>query len=488
MTDTDRVEKAAAAAGQPDAALDAEIAELERQVAERLELERRLAERADAERRLAEKRAAKERLTPARPVAPPRRDGSFVCTYQQERAWLAAGVHHLPLALRLHGELVVPALARASHALVVRHEALRTCFVERDGRLRQVIDPPPAIWPLPVPDLPAGQVGAWAAEEIRRPMDLATGPPLRTALARVAPDEHVLLLVVHEIVADEWSVHILANELSHLYAAATSGIPPKLPDLPSQPAEHAAWQRDWLAGPEPERQLDYWRRQLAELPTVDLPADRPRPARPTGAGATLRRRLPDDLAAAARACAAANRVSLLALAQAALLTVLHRYTGQRDLPVGSVFSGRGRAEVDPLVGSFVNPVVLRTSLDGEPGFAELARRCHDTVRQATAHQEIPFGRVLEAVRPGGPPFRISLSLLPVNGGGGRTALGDLAAEPVDAGTGHSGCDIAIDLDDLTEGELHLSVRYAAELFDANRIERLVDHLTAALTGGLTGWR
>jgi len=383
----------------------------------------------------------------------------------------------------------VPALERALHALVVRHESLRTRFVEEGGLPRQVIDPPSDLLPPPVVDLASEDVQAWVAAEIDRPMDLSAGRLFRAPLARFADEEHVLVLVLHHIVADGWSARILAGELTQLYAAETGAGAAQLPELTVQPADHAAWQRGWLDGGELQRQLDFWRETLADLPTLDFPTDRPRPANPDGAGAAQLRRLPDDLAMAARQYARTRRVSFLAVGQAALLTVLHRYTGQTDLPIGSTFSGRTRADTEPMVGYFVNALVLRTRLDGDPSFADLVDRCHETVLSATAHQDVPFGLVVDALRPERIPgrntlFQINLSPQPPGAALSGLTLGSVTAEPIPVSGGYARFDIALSVFDSPDGRLELAVEYSTELFDADRIERLLDHVTEALAAGL----
>jgi len=440
---------------------------------------------------------------PDRIVALPRTGEPSPCTLQQEGIWFeqrltpGSSVYHLGFGIQLHGRLDVPVLARALHALVVRHEALRTRFVELDGAPRQVVDAPPPQVALPVTDLSAEDVQEWADEVVRRPMELAEGPLFRTELTRIAADEHVLALVVHHIIADGWSMRILADELSASYTAqsadpSVNGSAPAASDwpaLPIQPADHAAWQRARFDGPELERQLGYWRTRLADLPTIDLPTDRPRPAKPTGEGVSFTVRLPDELAAAARGYAAAERKSFLALLQAALLTVLHRYTGQTDLPIGSIFSGRTRAELEPLVGCFVNALVLRTDLEGRPTFGELVARCHNVVLEAAAHQDAPFGLVVDALAPQrvagrNPLFQISLSLLPSTGGEQPPLGPGLATSTLEVATGRARFDLVINVDDGADGELAMTLEYSTELFDADRVSRLVDHLTAALAGGL----
>ncbi|MEH1030542.1 amino acid adenylation domain-containing protein [Micromonospora profundi] len=469
----------------PRGELDAEIAELER----------RLAERALLERLLEEKRAARARRDAARRVVPVPRDGSLVCTYQQEAMWFEhqldpdSPVNHIAFALRLRGALDVAALGRALHALTVRHESLRTRFVAEDGTPRQVIDRPADALPLPVAELDAEAVDEWAAAEISRPMDLAAGRLLRTALARLSPDEHVLVLVVHHIIADGWSATLLSDELTRLYGAGTSGAQVRLPELAVQPADYAVWQRARLDGGERERQLDFWRETLADLATIDLPTDRPRPLNPTGSGADRWRQVPDGLAQAAREYARARRVSLLTLTQATLLTVLHRYTGQTDLPIGSIFSGRTRADTEPMVGYFVNAVVLRTRLDGDPSFDGLVGRCHETVLAATAHQDVPFGLVVDALHPErvpgrNPLFQVNLSLQPPAAAQGDLTLGTVTAEPMPVSGGHARFDLAMAVIDSPDGRIELGVEYATDLFDADRINRLLDHFLTALANGL----
>ena len=459
-------------ADETDDGLDGEIAELERQ------LSAKRAERAH--------RAAPHQLVPV-----PRED-AMVCARQQEALWFmnqlepASTSYHIPFALRLRGPLDVAALERALHGLVVRHEALRTRFVSHGGLPRQVIDPPPATpRPLPVTRLRAAQVVRWATDECDRPFDLAAGPVFRAALARTARDDHALVAVFHHIVADGWSTQVLAGELAELYAAEVAGREAGLAPLDLQPADHAVWQRHWLASAQGQRQLDYWRDTLADAATVDFPADRPRPAQPTFRGATIGRRIPLDVAAAARDFARENRVSLLAVLQATLLTVLHRYTGQRDLPIGSLFSGRSRPEIEPLVGFLGNTVVLRTPLHGDPTFADLTRQCHSTVLGATTHQDVPFSVVVEALRPDRmagriPLFQVGLTLLPRGISGVTLPLPNLAVRPIDVPERYAAFDISVDLADTADGRLDVSVEYATDLFDADRMHRFIDHYATAL--------
>ncbi len=485
-----RTDEAVAAAADAPGELDDEIAALERL----------LAERAGLQRLLEEKRAAKAQRSATRQITRVPRDGPLVCTHHQEGLWFehqldpASTVYHIAFALRLRGDLDAAALGRALHALVVRHESLRTRFVDEGGLPRQVIESPPPARPLPVVEMAPDDVEAWVAAEIGRPMDLSAGGLVRTPLARLhrsdpGPAEHVLILIVHHIVADGWSARILAGELTQLYAAETGVGEARLPELPVQPADHAAWQRAVLDGGELARQLAYWRSTLADLPTIDLPADRPRPVDPSGAGETLSRRLPDDLALAVRAFARARRCSFLAVSQAALLMVLHRWTGQTDLPIGSIFSGRTRVDTEPMVGYFVNAVVLRTRIDGDPSFAALVDRCHDTVLAASTNQDVPFGLVVDALRPDRVPgrnqlFQVNLSLQPPGATLGGLNLGSVTAEPLPVSAGYARFDLAVSVVDGADGSLEFGAEYSTELFDGDRIDRLLDHLVTALGAGI----
>lgn len=427
-------------------------------------------------------------------LVPVPRTGSLACTYQQEGMWFmnqfhaASTAYHIPFALRLRGPFDVLAMERALHTLVVRHEALRTRFVNDGGLPRQVIDPPPASMSLSTVDLAPDRAEEWAAELCNRPFDLAAGPGFRAAAARVHPDEHILAMVLHHIVCDGWSVGVMGAELSALYAAESTGVPADLPALLLQPADYAAWQRRWLAEDELERQVGFWRDTLADLSHVDLPTDRPRPADPTGAGGGLGQRLPAGIADAARGYVRTSHVSLLAVLQAALLTVLHRYTGQLDLPIGSIVSGRSHPETESMVGYLGNVLVLRADLSGRPTFAELIDRCHQTILDATAHQEVAFGLVVDALRPTrmtgrNPLFQIGLTLHPT-GLSAELQLGDVSAEGVEVPEYYALYDLEVDVTDSAEGHLDLDIDYSAELFDADRIVRFMDHYVAALAGGL----
>ncbi|MFE5732209.1 amino acid adenylation domain-containing protein [Streptomyces sp. NPDC056528] len=424
------------------------------------------------------------------------RDGALPLSRQQEGLWFLhqldpdSPVYHLPLVLRLRGPLDVAALRRALRGLTERHEVLRTRLVaDEDGAPRQVIDPAGDVLPG------AAEPVAGLADAIRRaereaaaPFDLAAGPALRARLLEVAADDHVLVLAMHHIVTDGWSTGVLRRDLAELYAAAREDRPAALPDLPVQVADHAAWQRARLTGRVLEEQLDHWRTALAGLPALDFPTDRPRPTTPTQEGAHLDHALPEPLAARLRSLAREENTSVLAVLQAALLVVLSRATGQDDIAVGSVFSGRTRSELEPLVGFFANTCVLRASTGGRPTFRELVGRCRQSVLGALGHQDVPFSMVVEDLNPDrvpgrNPLFQISLTLQSGGLTGATPSLGDVTVEDVVLGGSRARFDLAIAATELPEGGIDLQFEYASELFDRERIARLAGHLATVLDQG-----
>jgi amino acid adenylation domain-containing protein len=436
-------------------------------------------------------RAASERIVPVG------RDGPVPATQQQRYLWflqqIAPGVpaYNMLIPLRLRGRLDVTAMRIALRDLIARHEGLRTRFASDHGVPVQVIDPPQDRIPLATADVSAispdqrwQRVIELATEEIRRPFDLATDPLLRCWLAQLGPDDHLLAVSMHHIVADGWSVGIVTRDLAELYSAALAGRAAELPELVVAPADFAAWQQRWLIGDRLDRQLGYWREVLAGLPAVDFPADRPRPPIPTWAGDVFECDLPAGLLRAARDLAAAERVSLLAVLLAAFLLVLHRYTGQDDLSVGSVLSGRTRSEIERLVGFFANTLVLRASLSGDPLVRDFIARCNEVALGGLGHQDVPFGTVVEALRPErvpgrNPLFQISFTLL-------TSEIVDefrfegLAVQVTPLRMGTSRFDIAFQVTTGRDGSASAWVEFSTDLFDQARIESLVTHFAAAL--------
>jgi amino acid adenylation domain-containing protein len=331
-------------------------------------------------------------------------------SFAQQRLWFlqrlepGSAAYNIPFGVRLKGVLDVAALQWALQAIVARHECLRTTFVEIDGVPMQVVAPGSSV-PLPVTDLTGApelerELRRLAGKEARAPFDLEKGPLLRGQLLRVAPEEHVLLLTVHHIVSDGWSMGVLLKELAALYRAGVAGEPSPLPDLPLQYADYAVWQRRQLQSDKLERQLAYWKQRLAGAPPVlELPTEPPRSGASSGraARATLliSRRLTDNLKESSRR----EGVTLFMTLLAAFKILLARYSGQDDIVVGTPIAGRTHTELEGLIGCFLNTLVLRTDLSGEPTFRELVGRVRETALGAYANQELPFERLVEELQP-----------------------------------------------------------------------------------------
>ncbi|HYH44326.1 MAG TPA: amino acid adenylation domain-containing protein, partial [Thermoanaerobaculia bacterium] len=331
----------------------------------------------------------------------------------------------------------------------------------------------------------AGRLLDLAREDARGPFDLARGPLLRARLLQLGPEDAVILLAVHHIVSDGWSLGVLVREVGEHYQAFTRGVRPALPDLPVQYADFAAWQRRWLSGAALEAEVAYWRQALAGAPTVlELPADRPRPAVRQPHGRTLRFVLPRDLADRLRAVSRDQGATLFMTLLAAFTTLLGVYTGRRDLLVGSPVANRGRSELEGLIGFFVNTLVLRADLAGDPAFFELLARTRETTLGAYAHQDVPFDQVIEALEverdlSHTPLFQVAFALQ--NTGLARLDLPGVAATPLAVDTGTVKFDWDLSLEETADG-LAGRLAYAAALFDPATVRRAVGHLEALLEG------
>ncbi|WP_281904229.1 condensation domain-containing protein, partial [Phytohabitans aurantiacus] len=432
------------------------------------------AELSDAKRALLELR--RQRMRGPGALTRVSRDGRLPLSFQQEGLWFlhqlnpGSTVYTIPFAWRLRGPLDVEALERALTTVVGRHEALRTRFDAVDGRPFQVIDPPPERFALPVVD-----PGEWA--EADRPFDLAAGGLFRAGLIRLGDRDHILTMAVHHIIADGWSIGILTRELAALYDGAT------LPPLDIQPVDVAAHEREALTEQVREQRLAYWRRRLDGVAALDLPTDRPHSKARTTAGDTIEPELSPGLHTAVRDLARAEHASPFEVLLAAFLVVLARYTGQEDLVVGSVFGGRTRPEVEPLVGYFADPMVLRVGVDGDPTFREIVARTSRHAREAVAHQ-IPFGLLVDALNPAreagrNPLFQVSFSYQ-ANGTQASGGFSGLVTEPVPYTATQSRFDLSVTVVEEPADGLRVSVEYSTELFDQSRMLRLVEHLELVL--------
>jgi amino acid adenylation domain-containing protein len=385
-----------------------------------------LATRIEALRAASGRQAA---LLPPIPRAP--RNGNPPVSFAQQRLWFldqlspGSSAYNIPQAFRLRGELNRPALERAIGEIVRRHEVLRSVFAYEDDRPVQVILPP-ASFTLPLSDLSAtpvasreGELRRLAREEAFQPFDLKKGPLMRASLLRLGPSEHVLLLTLHHIVSDGWSMSVMARELSQLYGAFSNGLPMPLSELPVQYADFAIWQRNWLQGEQLDRQLAYWKEQLrGDLPPLNLPTDYPRPEIPEDLAGNQSRTISRELSDKLKALCQQEGVTLFMLLLAAFDVLLHRLAGGEDIVVGSPIAGRNSPETESLVGFFVNTLVLRADLSGDPAFRELVARVRDVTLGAYTHQDVPFEKLVEELNPDRrlghtPLFQVMLNMLSV---------------------------------------------------------------------------
>ena len=341
----------------------------------------------------------------------------FPTTVAQQGFWffdrLEPGnpAYNIAVRFRLRGVLRIAKLERAMNEVVRRHESLRTIFTEADGEPVQVVAPALTL-PMSLVDLGGlprrgrfERAEAVAEEEARGRFELTAGPLLRYTLVRLDPNDHVLLLTVHHIVADGWSIGLIAHELGTHYDAYDRGVEPAPTPLPLQYGDFAAWQKLWLGHGDLDQKLAYWARTLRGLATLELPTDHPRSAAPTSEGDIVSVLLPVGLTETLKALCHSRGVTLFMLTLAALKVILRRRIGQDDVFVGTLIAGRSKTELEPLIGPFINCLVLRTDLSGDPTFLELLDRVRETGLQAITHGEVPFERVVEAVQPKRDPSR-----------------------------------------------------------------------------------
>jgi amino acid adenylation domain-containing protein len=428
------------------------------------------------------------------PIERSPRSGPLPLSFAQSRLWflhrLAPGSpsYNMPCAVRLAGPLEPSALAAAFAEIVRRHEVLRTAFPLLDGQPAQSIAPSPGPGALLLPrvdlsGLPAGRRAAeeerLTSREARRPFDLGRGPVLRCLLIVGSAAEHALLVTLHHIAADGWSIGILARELSILYRAGAARQPSPLPELPLQYADFAGWQRRFLSGEVLTTQLAYWRQQLAGLPDgLDLPLDRPRPALPTLDGGRAARAFPDALRLAIHRRCREQGATFFMLALAAFAALLARLTRQTDLVVGAPIANRTHREIEDLIGFFVNTLVLRLDAAGAPAFGELLGRAREAALGAGAHQDLPFERLVEELAPERSLDRTPLFQVVCVVQNAPPPVLDLpglstAVRPVHAGTANF--DLTLTFAE-TDGILEASLEYKTALFDAGTVERFLDHL------------
>ncbi|NOK21667.1 non-ribosomal peptide synthetase, partial [Corallococcus carmarthensis] len=424
-----------------------------------------------------------------------RDEGPQPLSFAQQRLWFLDQLapddasYNLPVALRLIGRLDVEALRRAFEVLVDRHEALRTTFFEQEGQPFQRIHAP-AAWALPVEDLSGLEESSREAEtlrlatrEARQPFHLVHGPLLRTTLLRLNEETHVLLMTMHHIVSDGWSMGVLVKELAASYAAFSAGREPTLAPLPVQYADFALWQRQWLQGETLESQLNYWKRQLAGAPSaLELPTDRPRPPVQSRRGATVPVHFPSELTDSLRSLAQREGATPFMLLLSAFQLLLSRYSGQDDISVGSPIAGRTHAEAESLIGFFVNTLVLRTLVQPQSTFRQLLSQVKATTLAAYEHQHVPFEKLVEVLQPSrdlsrSPLFQVMLVLQ--NAPAEALRVPGMAFQPIPLEGNSSRFDLALTLFEVPQG-LTGFLEYSSDLFDAASVQRLMGHFGVLL--------
>ena len=421
----------------------------------------------------------------------------FPLSFAQQRLWFLeqleplSPLYNIPAAFRLTGPLHLVALEQSLNEIVRRHEVLRTSFSNVQGQPVQTIAPTLRLT-LPVVDLSSvpgtereAEALRLAIEEARRPFELAQAPLLRARVLRLGEVEHNLLITMHHIISDGWSLDILFRELSTLYSAFSEGKPSPLPELPIHYVDFALWQRQWLQGEILENQLSYWKQQLNGAPSLlELPSDRPRPAVQTFRGAKQSLALPGVLTESLKALSRKEGVTLFMTLLAAFQTMLHRYTGQDDIVVGSPIANRNRREVEGLIGFFANTLALRTDLSGNPTFRELLGRVREVALGAYAHQDLPFEKLVEELQPErdlsrNPLFQVMFSLqqdlissLEFSG---------LSSKPLKLERGVARFDLTLTMIEDEEG-LRAVLQHNTDLFDDASMTRMLGHWQTLLEG------
>ncbi|MER7351377.1 condensation domain-containing protein, partial [Streptomyces aurantiacus] len=411
-------------------------------------------------------------------------------SYAQQRLWFLAQLdgtsayYNIPMAMRLRGPLDRPALLRALDEIVQRHEALRTRFVERDG--------------VPYQEIGDGRDFTVSEEELTEPaalesicereavapFDLAHDSLIRVRLLRQSEQEHVLLVTMHHSVSDGWSLGVFFREMVTLYEAFHAGEPSPLAPLPIQYADYAHWQRQWLVDEVQDRQLDYWTQRLDGVDArLSLPADRPRPAIKTYQGAHERFQLPEELLRKLKALADEHDVTLYMTLLSVYALLLHRYSDQTDIAVGTPVANRQRIESEGLIGFFANTLVMRADLSGDPAFTDLLGRVKDVALQAFSHQDVPFEAVVDALQlerslSRSPLFQVAFVLQEAHTER-EVRLGDLDVSLVEFDFDITKFDATLDLRETPDGLIG-AFEYNTSLFDRATVQRFIRHYTALL--------
>ena len=459
----------------------------------------RLATLSPAKRALLELKLKQKQAQTAVPQGVTRRSDETASplSFSQQRLWFleqlepGSPAYHIPAIFHLTGELNVAALTASLNEIVQRHEALRTTFTAVNGQAAQQVASNVRV-PLPLEDLqsvPTGrreaEIARLTAAETRRPFDLSQGPLLRAGLLRLAPTEHRLILTMHHIASDGWSRGVLLRELSLLYQDFLAGERPSLDPLPIQYSDFAIWQREYLAGDRLNKQLAYWKNQLAGAPPrLELPTDFPRPAVQAYRGNHLPLTIHKTLYEAMKRVSQQTSTTLFMTLLAAFNVLLYRYSRHEDIVVGSPIANRTRAEIEGLIGFFVNTLVLRTDLAGNPTFLELLAQVKNTTLDAYDHQDLPFEKLVEELQPEralsyNPIFQVMFVLH--NANGSAAEMPGVKVTPLDVDTGTAKFDLALSLVEEADGMTGY-LEYNVDLFAEETMHRFWQHFQTLLAG------
>src|ERR1043165_3489653 len=426
------------------------------------------------------------------------RTGNPPLSFAQKRLWFLNQLepentaYNMPAALRLTGKLNLDALEESLAEITRRHEVMRTSFViEDDEPTQKILSPQPVR--IPLIDLSClstyereAEAMRLARREAQQPFDLSVGPLVRLKLLRLEADEHMLLLTVHHIVFDGWSTGVLISELTALYRAYESGEDSPLAELPVQYADYAVWQREWFQGETLDQLLSYWRRQLADATEVlNLPTDKPRPAVRSTDGARQSFQVSPEVVLKLKMLGQEERATLFMVLLAAFQVLLSRYTAQTDVLVGVAVSNRNRAEIEGLIGFFVNMLVMRGDLSDDPSFREYLGGVREVALESYAHQDVPFETLVESLPLGRslnstPLFQVAFVL--ENAPQSELELAGMKLSRVDVDAGRAHFDLTLSLNETDSGGLNATINYSTDLFYAATIERIQEHFKTLLEG------
>ncbi len=424
------------------------------------------------------------------PIRPIKRDRDIPLSFAQQRLWFLyqlegkSATYNIPMALRIAGPFDMTVLQQSIEGIVRRHEILRTAFAMKDGLAIQVIRPDLTISPtvIDLRDLPEKEkstnVRQYITWDTHFCFDLMNDPLLRITLLRLHEEEQVLILVMHHIISDGWSLEIFIRELSAFVKAFSTGVSVSLPELPIQYADFAYWQREWFHEDMLETQLEYWKRQLKGAPQVlKLPTDRARPVIQTYRGGVKYFRIKPELTGRLKALSQQSDVSLFMTLFAAFVTLLFRYSSQKDMVIGTHTASRERLEIEPLIGFFINTLALRVDLSGNPGFQELLARVRQVALDGFSHQDIPFEKLVEALQPErdmshAPLVQVAFVLqnMPI----GKPEIPGVSITLIETERFTAKFDLSLLIEE-SEQELLSEIEYNSDLFDAAAIIRMVNH-------------